>query len=165
MVAPLVFALAATMPHMAICTWTIWILQTMLALVMFTKGQKQKMRALFEPGGARASILSSGALGSPVSEEISLQILLHGGSMSKFILIRLPPELNINVESDTRWVGNELQVINITGAAAAQKNNHFKNPETGYQPTETGTLFYPRRKTRREDHGKVYKTLILVIRD
>ena len=41
-------------------------------LVMFTKGQKQKMRALFEPGGARYSILSSNALGTPVNGEIPL---------------------------------------------------------------------------------------------
>jgi hypothetical protein len=56
-------------------------------------------------------------------------------------------------------VGKELQVINITGQLQF-KNNQFKNSETGYQPTKTGTLFYPRRKTRREDHGKIYKTLI-----
>ena len=51
-------------------------------LVMFTKGQKQKMRALFEPGGARYSILSSNALGSPVSEQKYLyRILLPVGCM------------------------------------------------------------------------------------
>jgi hypothetical protein len=51
MVAPLVFELAATTSRMAICTWTIWILQTMLGFCNVYKGSKTKMRALFEPGG------------------------------------------------------------------------------------------------------------------
>ncbi|MFT3704408.1 MAG: M43 family zinc metalloprotease [Agriterribacter sp.] len=34
-------------------------------IIMFTNGQKQRMRSLFEPSGARASILESTALGKP----------------------------------------------------------------------------------------------------
>jgi len=110
-------------------------------LVMFTKGQKQKMRALFEPGGARASILSSGALGSPVSEEISLP-----DSPPRWLHVKIYPdpattELNINVESDTRWVGNELQVINITGQLQLKKTITSKIQKLDISQLKPGLYF------------------------
>ena len=121
MVAHLVFALPATTLLMAICTWTISDFTNDACLVMFTKGQKQKMRALFEPGGARSSILSSNALGSPVSEEMPLPDPPPRWLYVKSTLIRPTLSLIINVEFDTRWVGKELQVINITGQVQIRK--------------------------------------------
>lgn len=90
-------------------------------LVMFTKGQKQKMRALFEPGGARYSILSSRALGIPANEEIPLP-----DPSPRWLHVKIYPdpastELIINVESDARWLGKELQVINIAGQLQFKK--------------------------------------------
>ncbi len=109
-------------------------------LVMFTKGQKQKMRALFEPGGARASILSSGALGSPVSEEIP------SDSPPRWLHVKIYPdpattELNINVESDTRWVGKELQVINITGQLQLKKTISSKIQKLDISQLKPGLYF------------------------
>ena len=110
-------------------------------LVMFTKGQKQKMRALFEPGGARSSILSSGALGSPVSAEIPLP-----DSPPRWLHVKIYPdpattELNINVESDTRWVGKELQVINITGQLQLKKTISSKNQKLDISQLKPGLYF------------------------
>lgn len=84
-------------------------------LVMFTRGQKQKMRALFEPGGTRNSILSSQGLGDPLIEEIPLP-----DAPPQWLRVKIYPdpagsELTLNVEFDTRWVGKELKVINISG--------------------------------------------------
>jgi hypothetical protein len=84
-------------------------------LVMFTRGQKQKMRALFEPDGPRNSILSSAGLGVPLIEEIPLP-----DSPPQWLHVKIYPdpagsELTLNVEFDTRWLGKELQVINISG--------------------------------------------------
>ena len=109
-------------------------------LVMFTKGQKQKMRALFEPGGARYSILSSGALGSPVSEEIL------SDSPPRWLHVKIYPdpattELNINVESDTRWVGKELQVINITGQLQFKKTINSKIQKLDISQLKPGLYF------------------------
>jgi len=92
-----------------------------VCLVMFTKGQRQKMRTLFEPGGARYSILSSHALGTPSNSEIPppdpcprwLQVKLYPDPAST--------ELIVNVESDARWLGKELQVINISGQIQLRK--------------------------------------------
>lgn len=84
-------------------------------LVMFTKGQKQKMRALFQPGGARYSILASNGLGKPVNAEIPLP-----DAAPRWLHVNIYPnpattELMLDVEFDTRWVGKELQVINVAG--------------------------------------------------
>ena len=89
-----------------------------VCLVMFTNGQKQKMRALFEPGGARYSILSSNALGIPANSEIPPQ-----ESSPRWLHVKIYPdpastELTVNIEFDTRWIGKELQVININGQTA-----------------------------------------------
>jgi hypothetical protein len=110
-------------------------------LVMFTKGQKQKMRALFEPGGARSSILLSNALGSPVSEEMPLPDL-----PPRWLYVKIYPdpastELNINVESDPRWVGKELQVINITGQIQIKKTISSKTQKLDISRLKPGLYF------------------------
>jgi hypothetical protein len=110
-------------------------------LVMFTKGQKQKMRALFEPGGARFSILSSNALGGPVSEETPLP-----DSPPRWLHVKIYPdpastELNINVESDTRWVGKEVQVINITGQVQIRKTISSKTQKLDISQLKPGLYF------------------------
>lgn len=91
-----------------------------VCLVMFTKGQSQKMRALFEPGGARYSILSSAAFDAPIAE------MAPQDASPRWLHARIYPdpvsaELTINVEFDTRWVGKEIQVINISGQVQLRK--------------------------------------------
>jgi hypothetical protein len=110
-------------------------------LVMFTKGQKQKMRALFEPGGARVSILSSTALGRPVSEQIPLP-----DSPPYWLHVKIYPdpastELTINVEFDTRWVGKELQVINIAGQLQFRKTISSKVQKLDVSKLKPGLYF------------------------
>ncbi len=110
-------------------------------LVMFTKGQKQKMRALFEPGGARYSILSSNALGTPVNEEIPLP-----DPSPRWLHVQIYPdpastELIVNVEFDTRWVGKELQVINITGQLQLKKTISSKIQKLDISRLKPGLYF------------------------
>jgi hypothetical protein len=110
-------------------------------LVMFTKGQKQKMRALFEPGGARNSILSSNGLGTPVSEEISAP-----DPSPRWLHVRIYPdpvstELTINVEFDTRWVGKEIQVINISGQVQLRKTISSKIQKLDVSQLRPGVYF------------------------
>jgi hypothetical protein len=110
-------------------------------LVMFTKGQKQKMRALFEPEGARVSILSSTALGKPESDQIPLL-----DSPPHWLHVKIYPdpattELIINVEFDTRWVGKELQVINIAGQLQFQKTISSKIQKLDVSKLKPGMYF------------------------
>ena len=110
-------------------------------LVMFTKGQKQKMRALFEPGGARFSILSSIALRKPVNEQKPLP-----DSPPHWLHVKIYPdpattELIINVEFDTRWVGKELQVINIAGQLQFRKTISSKIQKLDVSKLKPGMYF------------------------
>jgi hypothetical protein len=90
-------------------------------LVMFTEGQKQKMWALFEPGGPRYSILSSNGLGIPVIEQIPLP-----DAAPQWLHVQIFPnpattELTINLDYDARWIGKELYIINIMGQVEIKK--------------------------------------------
>ncbi|MDP9230449.1 MAG: M43 family zinc metalloprotease [Bacteroidota bacterium] len=84
-------------------------------LNMFTYGQKERMRSLFLPGGARYSMLSSNGLGIPLIEEISLS-----ETGPKWVHVNIYPnpttsELSINFEYDTRWIGKEIFILNVMG--------------------------------------------------
>lgn len=83
--------------------------------VMFTQGQKARMKSLFNEGGPRSSILSSKGLNPPLIFEIPLP-----EDDPKWLEPRVYPnpadhELIVDLNYDARWVGNLLQVINLHG--------------------------------------------------
>jgi len=110
-------------------------------LVMFTKGQKQKMKALFELGGARYSLLSSTALHAPTSEEMSPQ-----DPSPRWLHVKIYPdpastELTVNVEFDTRWMGKEIQVVNIAGQIQLRKTISSKIQKLDVSQLKPGLYF------------------------
>lgn len=116
-------------------------------LVMFTQGQKQKMRTLFDFGGPRYSILSSKGLGVPIFEEIPLP-----DSPPQWLHIQVFPnpassELTINLEYDERWVGKELQVINITGQVQMVKTITSKVQKLDVSHLPPGIYFLQAEKS------------------
>jgi hypothetical protein len=87
---------------------------------MFTIGQKQRMRSLFNTGGLRNSLLYSKALGNPSSEE-----LLLPETAPRWLHIKLYPnpavsELTLNLEHDARWIGELLIITNAMGVTVQQ---------------------------------------------
>lgn len=126
-------------------------------LVMFTKGQKQKMRALFEPGGTRYSILSSNGLGTPMNGEIPLP-----DSPPRWLHVKIYPdpartELIINVEFDARWVGKELQVTNIAGQLQFRKTISSKIQKLDISQLKPGLYFITAQKQGEEIIEKFIK--------
>jgi hypothetical protein len=110
-------------------------------LVMFTKGQRQKMRALFEQGGARSSILSSNGLGTPANAEMAFP-----DSPPRWLNLNIYPnpastELIVNVEFDARWLGKELQVINIAGQIELRKTISSKVQKVDVSHLKPGLYF------------------------
>ncbi len=110
-------------------------------LVMFTEGQKQKMRVLFEPGGPRYSILLSNGLSIPTIEEIPLP-----DAAPQWLHVQIFPnpvitELTINAEYDTRWIGKEFQVINITGQVEMRKTITSKIQKLDVSRLKPGIYF------------------------
>ncbi len=82
---------------------------------MFTTGQKERMRALFNAGGVRNSFLNSKGLDAPLIFEIPLP-----EEDPKWLEIKMYPnpatnELNLDFAYDIRWIGKIIQVTNLTG--------------------------------------------------
>jgi hypothetical protein len=82
---------------------------------LFTKGQKSRMHALFEPGGARASILNSTGLDEPLYISVPSELPDPKWLFTKIYPNPATDKLTINIEYDERWVGKTLNVTNING--------------------------------------------------
>ncbi len=82
---------------------------------LFTKGQKDRMRVLFEENGPRSSILSSKALGLPWVENIPLP-----DDTPEWLYPQVYPNpakdfVQVDFRYDARWVGKEIMVVNTAG--------------------------------------------------
>ncbi len=82
---------------------------------LFTEGQKARMRALFAPGGARYSILSSYGLDAPLINESALP-----DETPRWLHPQIYPnpatnELTLDVAYDVRWIGNVISISNVNG--------------------------------------------------
>ncbi len=89
-------------------------------LNMFTKGQKDKMRALFMPGGNKHSFLNSKGLLRPLIFEIPVP-----EDDPKWLHPQLYPNpvsnvLNLDLSYDSRWVGKSARIVNISGQTVMQ---------------------------------------------
>ncbi len=82
---------------------------------LFTRGQKDRMRVLFDQGGYRNTILSSKALGLPWSQNIPLP---DDGPRWLYAQVYPNPahdDLVIDLRYDQRWIGRELTIVNASG--------------------------------------------------
>lgn len=116
-------------------------------LVMFTQGQKQKMRTLFDYGGPRYSILSSKGLGIPTIDQFPLP-----DTPPQWLYIQIFPnpattELTLNLEYDERWLGKQVQVINITGQVQMVKTINSKIQKLDVSQLAPGIYFLRAEKS------------------
>lgn len=82
---------------------------------LFTLGQKARMKALFAPGAARYSLLSSTGLNNPLIFESPIP-----EEDPKWLHPQLYPnpattQMTLDLSYDVRWIGKSIQVINLTG--------------------------------------------------
>lgn len=82
---------------------------------LFTEGQKARMRALFNAGGARVGILSSYGLQTPLISEIPVE-----EEFPKWLSPHLYPnpandEITLDLSCDIRWMGNTIKIIDMQG--------------------------------------------------
>jgi hypothetical protein len=81
---------------------------------IFTQGQRDRMRALFEPGGERYPLLSSAALATnaladtvdAVTEEASVQISVYPNPATDFVTINM---------TDQNAIGSTIEMYNQVG--------------------------------------------------
>ena len=87
---------------------------------LFTKGQKARMRTLFEPGGVRNAILTSKGLNQPLIFESPLP-----DADPQWLHPQLYPnpaisQLTLDLAYDTRWMGKIIQITNLQGQIVMQ---------------------------------------------
>ena len=82
---------------------------------LFTRGQKDRMRTLFLPGGVRNSLLTSKGLQMPLIMELPLP-----EQDPKWLEVKMYPnpasnELFLDLAYDIRWIGKNIFVTNTQG--------------------------------------------------
>ncbi len=102
-------------------------------LNLFTKGQKERMRALFDDGGPRYELLNSKGLNTPWNtiEEAPVANEVIANAVSKIFPNPAQNEITLTVGADAKWIGKEVRIVSISGgviqkviiATASQKIN------------------------------------------
>jgi hypothetical protein len=87
---------------------------------IFTRGQKARMRSLFEAGGPRAPILVSKGLDAPLIVEAPLPI-----ELPRWLEARVYPnpaydQLTLDIAFDPRWLGKTLTISDASGRTVKQ---------------------------------------------
>ncbi len=115
-------------------------------MYLFTHGQKERMRSLLSPGGFRHSLLASHALGEPWIEEIPVE-----EQQPTWLQVKLFPNpasnsITIDMQYDARWIGKELQVINMHGQILIRKMIQAKTMNLDIHQLKPGLYFIKAEK-------------------
>ena len=110
-------------------------------MYLFTQGQKERMRSLFAPGAFRHSLLASKGLGLPYIEEIPVEETQPVWFQVKLFPNPASNSITINMDYDARWIGSELQVINMNGQVLVRKMIQSKVETIDIQKLKPGLYF------------------------
>ena len=124
---------------------------------LFTLGQKARMRALFAPGGARASILSSNGLGIPQNHEIPLPDASPRWLFTKIYPVPARDELTFDISSDERWIGKMISIVNLQGQVIKQTLITSRIQKINISNLQPGVYFLTAKK---EDWGSIKEKFI-----
>ena len=124
---------------------------------MFTSGQKSRARVLFEPGGPRSSILNSKGL-----EISSIPAAALPDFYPRWMFAQVYPNpangiINLNVEYDERWIGREMQIIDMNGRVMMRIIINSKIQEIDISRLHTGVYFIRATKDDESIHTKFVK--------
>lgn len=88
-------------------------------LNLFTKGQKERMRSMFDDGAPRNSFLTSKGLSSPWVEEAPLPEAISPAATASVAFKMYPnpaaSELTLDFQYDASWMGKEVRIFNVNG--------------------------------------------------
>src|SRR5687768_9750391 len=128
-----------------------------ICMNMFTIGQRKRARALFDPFGARNSILASKGLNAatrPVTEEPDYY--------PRWLQVQVFPNpatsvLNLYFEYDERWIGREMQVLDMSGKIVVKKIINSKIQQIDISRLNAGVYFIRAEKEEEKLHTKFVK--------
>ncbi len=113
---------------------------------MFTQGQKDRMRAMFEPGGPRYSILFSKGLNDPLVYQAPVP-----DNPPEWLHPQIYPnpannELNLDLSYDVRWIGKTVSLINLQGQTVMQISITSKVQKIDISRLASGMYFLSAKK-------------------
>lgn len=124
---------------------------------MFTQGQKTRARSLFLTGGYRNSILFSKGLEEPLVYQSALPDFYPEWNQVRVFPNPATDRLNINFEYDERWLGKELQVLDISGRLLERKIINLKIVSIDVSRLKPGIYFIRASKDDETLHQKFIK--------
>ncbi|HMK27679.1 MAG TPA: M43 family zinc metalloprotease [Chitinophagaceae bacterium] len=113
---------------------------------LFTKGQKARMRAIFEPGGYRNAILFSKGLDQPLIFESPLP-----ETDPQWLHPQLYPNpatsvITLDLAYDPRWVGKMIQIVNLQGQTVLQIQITTRFQQIDINKLQAGIYFLAAKK-------------------
>ncbi len=114
---------------------------------MFTQGQKARMRALFQQGGPRYSLLTSTGLARPLFSTIPLPEE-QDPKWLKPVLYPNPAstELMLDLNYDNRWIGKTIFISNLQGQNVMNVVITSKNQRINLNNIQAGVYFLAAKK-------------------
>jgi len=117
-----------------------------ICINMFTEGQKARMRALFNVGGARNSILSSKGLNPPLIAESPLPTEDPTWLHPQLYPNPATNQLNLDLAYDIRWIGKTIFVTNMQGQTVMNVIITSKNQQINISTLPAGMYLLAAKK-------------------
>ena len=124
---------------------------------LFTEGQKERMRALFDPGGERNSLLSSYALLPPLTNEIPLPEELPAWYYPNLYPNPATSEITLDLSYDIRWIGKVVSITDVQGKTMMKMPINTKVVKINISRLKPGMYFLYAKK---EDGVTIKQKLI-----
>ncbi len=124
---------------------------------LFTKGQKTRMRALFETGGPRNAILSSKGLDQPLIFESPLPETDPQWLHQQLYPNPATSAMTLDLAYDSRWIGKMIQVVNQQGQIVLQLQIASKFQQIDINKLQAGVYFLA---AKREDGESMKKRFV-----
>jgi len=130
---------------------------------LFTHGQKDRMRALFNTGGPRNSLLRSKGLNEPWLEEALVTEPIAKTPEETIVTtptVKIFPNpaastVTVNVEAD--WIGKELQLVNLTGTVVQRIRIQSSSQKINVHELSSGIYFLQGRTAQSSISHKMVK--------
>ncbi|MET0634425.1 MAG: zinc-dependent metalloprotease [Chitinophagaceae bacterium] len=126
---------------------------------LFTEGQANHMRGLFDPGGPRYKLLYSTGLLVPLISEIPLNETDPTWLYANLYPNPATNEVTIDFAFDIRWIGKLLRITNAQGIEVAQQTINSKKLTMDVSRLKPGYYFVSGKK---EDGAKIQLKFIKI---
>jgi len=124
---------------------------------LFTKGQKARMRALFEEGGERYGLLTSYALQPPLINEMPLPDELPKWYYANMYPNPATNEITLDLTYDIRWTGKTITISNAQGQVMLRTTINSKVVKINVSQLPPGIYFIYAKK---EDGDTIKQKLV-----